>query len=102
MKLPQSALIKVAKIGILDNPYHIYGPKKYLLFGKRKILQTINLPGRMYVGDAQINFGDNRVIPGAKLNVVMFDEHTYCGVIPHTETAPNVWECHVDHYRSRS
>lgn len=102
MILPQAALVRAAKIGIRDNSYHIYGPKKYWLFGERTILQTFNLPGQMTVSDARINFGDKTVEPGAKLNIVMFDKHTYCGVVPHTEIDPNVWDCHIDHYRSRN
>lgn len=101
IKLPQKALIRVPKVGILDNPYHIYGPKKYILFGERKIMQTINLPGRMTLSRATIDFGDRQVNSSTKYNTVMFDDRTFFGVIPVDEVSPNVWECDVDHYRMR-
>ena len=101
IRLEQAALIRIPKLGILDNPYHIYGPKKYILFGERKILQTINLPGRMVLSNATIDFGDREVESCTKYNVVMFDDRTFFGVCPVDEVSPNVWECSVDHYHMR-
>lgn len=103
MKLPQAAMVRVPRHGIENIPHHIYGPKKYLLFGPRKIMETIYLPSRSVIRNGMFDFGEHKIEAGVKLPIVAFDDRTYYGVTPVQQVDYSTkWWCCIDTYKMKS
>lgn len=97
MKLPATALLKAPKIEIKDIEVHHLGPKKYFLFGTRKVLCTERLPGRMVISNGLVDFGDLSITPGTKIPVLHIGDKAYVGVTPvHQVDYSSKWWCCID------